>query len=81
MLLIEKTIIRTNYYLWNKFKIISTGGILENWNYSTSTETFQENTLTKVIEQIDNIEYDIVSTSMETQSVIEQEVTTPIKDI
>lgn len=81
MLLIEKTIIRTNYYLWNKFKIISTGGILENWNYSTSTETFQENTLTKVIEQIDNIEYDIVSTSMETQSFIEQEVTTPIKDI
>lgn len=81
MLLIEKTIIRTNYYLWNKFKIISTGGILENWNYSTSPETFQENTLTKVIEQIDNIEYDIVSTSMETQSFIEQEVTTPIKDI
>lgn len=67
--LILKRLIKPNLY------------IPKNWNCATVTETFQKNILTKIIEQIDNIEYDIVSTSMETQSFIDQEVTTPIKDV
>lgn len=65
-----KKLIRTNLYIPKK------------WDYNTSTEAFQENTLAKILEQINNIEYDIVSTSMETQSSnTEQEVTPPIEDI
>ena len=46
------------------------------------TEAFQKDMLAKIIEQINNIEYDIVSTSMETwSSGTEQEVTSPIEDI
>lgn len=64
-----KRLIRNNLYVPKK------------WDYAKSTEAFQENILTKVTEQINNVEYDIVSTSMETQSrITEQELTTPIED-
>ena len=55
----------------------------KNWDYDTSTEAFQDNLLETIINQINNIEYDIVSTSNESQSSLSdgQEVTIPNEDI
>lgn len=55
----------------------------KNWDYDTSTEAFQDSLLETIINQINNIEYDIVSTSNESQSSLldGQEVTIPNEDI
>lgn len=57
--------------------------IPKNWKYNSSTEAFQDNLLETIINKIDNIEYDIVSTSSESQSSLldGQEVTIPNEDI
>ena len=57
--------------------------IPKNWDYNTSTEAFQDSLLETIINQINNIEYDIVSTSNESQSSLSdgQEVTIPNEDI
>ena len=56
----------------------------KHWEYEVSTETFTNDLLNIIQTNINNLEYDIVSTSDESQSSYinnDQEVTTPNEDI
>lgn len=69
---IQKRLIKPNLYKPKK------------WEYETSTETFTNDLLNIIQTNINNLEYDIVSTSDESQSSYvnnDQEVTNPNEDI